>query len=83
MYKLIDLQKHEVPGLYYESQLTKAPPPSDKDYFLIEKVLKEKTVKRKKFLFVKFLFYPEKVNMTIFERGKKILSRRLNKKIYP
>lgn len=64
MYKLVDLQEDKVPGIYYETELTKSPPPSEKDYFMIEKVLKKKTIHGKKFLFVKYLFYPDKVTFT-------------------
>lgn len=55
-----------VPGHYYASQLTSAPPPSDKEYFLVEKVLKEKTVKGKKYFFCKFLFYPRGLSYKLF-----------------
>jgi len=65
LYKLIDLLKDPVPGFYYETQLTKAPSPSKEDFFLIEKVLKQKQVKGKKFFFVKYLFYPSKVSIVI------------------
>ena len=44
-----------VPGFYYKEELTKAPRPEKSDYFLVEDVLKEKTVKGKKFLFVKVI----------------------------
>lgn len=56
-----------VPGYYYESQLTKSPPPAPSDYFQIEKVLKEKTVKGKKFYFVKYLFYGPKFSQWVEE----------------
>jgi len=58
LYQLRDLLGEIIPGYYYSEQLTKAPKPEEKDYFMIEKILKEKTVKGKKFYFVKFLFYP-------------------------
>jgi len=53
--------KDPVPGFYYEAQLTKAPAPSSEDFFLVEKVLKQKIVKGKKYFFVKYLFFPPKV----------------------
>ena len=41
--------KDKVPGHYYFEQLTKAPVPDyQKDFFLIEKILGEKIVKKKK-----------------------------------
>ena len=48
LYKLRDLMSAKVPGFYYESQLTKSPPPSEKDYFLIEDILKQKKIKGEK-----------------------------------
>jgi len=67
LFKLIDLQGASVPGFYYESQLTKSPPPGEKDYFFVEKTLKRKTVKGKKYFFVKYLFYPAKFNQWVAE----------------
>lgn len=43
----------KVPGFYYSGQLTKAEKPKNEDYFLVEKVLREKKVKGKKYFFVK------------------------------
>ena len=58
--------KDEVPGHYYFEQLTKAPEPNYKsDFFLVEKILGEKIVQRKKYFLVKFLFYPSKFNQYI------------------
>jgi len=56
-----------IPGFYYETQLTKAPAPSETDYFLVEKVLRRKTVKGKKYFFVKYLFYGNKFNQWVAE----------------
>jgi len=61
LYKLVDLMNDEVPGFYYESQLTKAPPPNNEEFFLVEKVLKQKIVKGEKFFLIKYLFFPNKV----------------------
>lgn len=58
---------HSVPGFYYRQQLTKAPPPSEKDYFFVEKVLQEKVVQGKKYFLVKYLFYPPKFNQWVAE----------------
>ena len=44
-----------IPGFYYKQDLTKASKPSDEDYFLIEKTLKTKIVKKEKFYLVKVL----------------------------
>ena len=54
--------KDKVPGHYYREQLTPAPAPSAKDYFFVEKILSEKTVKGHKYFLVKFLYYPSKFN---------------------
>lgn len=51
----------EIGGFYYKEQLTKANPPDyTKDYFLIEKVLKQKRIQGKKYIYCKFLHYPRK-----------------------
>ena len=44
---------------FYKEQLTKAAAPDySKDFFLIEKILKRKTIRKKKYIFAKFLWYP-------------------------
>ena len=60
-----------VPGYYYASQLTKAPAPQDEEYFFVEKILRQKTVKNKKYYFVKYLFYPNKFNQWVEEANIK------------
>ena len=55
LYKLKDLMNDRIPGFYYKQDLTKASKPSDEDYFLIEKTLKTKIVKKEKFYLVKVL----------------------------
>ena len=35
--------------------------PKESDFFLVERVLKTKTIKKKKYYFCKFLFYPGSV----------------------
>ena len=58
--------KDKVPGHYYFEQLTKAPKPDYKsDFFLVETILDTKTVRGKKYYFVKFLYYPSKFNQFI------------------
>jgi hypothetical protein len=55
--------KDKVPGSYYSSQLTKAPNPNNKKHFFeVEKILKKKTINKKLFYYVKFLYYPPKFN---------------------
>lgn len=62
LFKLKDLANDNVDGLFKTEELTKsAPLQLDHDYFFVEKVLKTKYVKGKKFCLVKYLFYPEKV----------------------
>ena len=65
LYELVDLFKTQIPGRFYQEQLTKSPPPKEVDYFFIEKVLKTRTVKGKKEYFVKYLYYPNKFNRWI------------------
>ncbi len=58
--------KDKVEGHFYRQQLTKAPTPDyKKDFFFVEKILSEKTVKGKKYFLVKFLFYPSKFNQYV------------------
>lgn len=53
----------DVKGKFYKEQLTKAPKPDyKKNFFEIEKVIKTKVINKKKYLFVKFLYYPSKFN---------------------
>ena len=66
LYSLVDLMKDKYPGKYYRKQLTKAPSPNyKKDFFAVEKILKSKIVKKKKFYLVKYLFYPSKFNQYV------------------
>ena len=67
LYRLKDLQHDEVKGLFYAQQLTPTEKPKDTDYFFVETVLKEKTVKKKKYYYCKFLFYPGKIEAKHFE----------------
>jgi len=60
MYELRDLQKAPLEEKFYRQQLVKSPAPSDSHYFLVERIEKTKTEKGKKFVFVKFLYYPDK-----------------------
>ena len=74
LFNLIDLMKDKVPGHYYFEQLTKAPAPDyQSDFFLVEKILGEKTVRGEKYYLVKFLYYPTKFNQFIpaknFKKG--------------
>lgn len=50
--------KDKVDGAYYAQQLKLAPNPTDSEYWQVEKVIKTKTEKKTKWLFVKFLYYP-------------------------
>lgn len=59
IFKLKDLLGDDVDGFFYKEQLTKAAAPDySKDFFLIEKILKRKTIRKKKYIFAKFLWYP-------------------------
>ncbi len=72
MYTLIDLMKDKVPGHFYRQQLTKAPTPNyKKDFFFVEKILSEKTMKGQKYYLVKYLYYPSKFNQFVPEKNLK------------
>jgi AAA+ superfamily predicted ATPase len=65
--------KDKVTGHYYKEQLTKAPTPDyQKDFFFVEKILGQKTVKKKKFFLVKYLYYPSKFNEYVPAENMKI-----------
>ena len=61
VYKLEDLQGEEIEGYFYEEELSYVPNPESIEY-KIEKVLKRKTVKGKKYVYVKWKGYDEKFN---------------------
>jgi len=71
MFKLVDLLKDSVKGLFYREQLTKSPAPKNSDYFFVEKILGEKKIRGKKHYLVKYLFYPSKFNQYIPEENLK------------
>ena len=58
--------QEKLPNFFYREQLTKTEKPGD-DFFLIEKVIAKKKVKRVTHLLVKFLYYPEKFNLWVPE----------------
>ena len=58
--------KDKVEGQFYEKQLLLAPAPDyKKDFFFVEKILAKKTVKKKQYALVKFLYYPSKFNQYV------------------
>ena len=63
--------KDKVPGHYYQEQLLKGEKPTTENFFEVEKILKEKTVKGKKYFLVKFMYYPSKFNEYIPEENMK------------
>lgn len=69
LFKLVDLLKDPVQGFFYRDQLKKTIQPSDDRFFEIESVLKTKTIRKKKWYFCKFLFYPSKFNLWIPEEN--------------
>jgi hypothetical protein len=58
LYTLKDLANDPVAGHFYRSQLLAAPAPEKGTYFRIEKIIKKKTVNKKKLCLVKYLHYP-------------------------
>ncbi len=72
LYSLVDLMKDDVEGHFYRQQLTKAPAPNyKKDFFFVEKILGEKTLKGQKYYLVKFLYYPSKFNQYVLSENLK------------
>ena len=61
VYKLQDYQEEEITGYFYEQELSYVPNPEDIEY-KIEKVLRYKTIKGKKYGLVKWKGYSEKFN---------------------
>ena len=55
-----------VDGFYYSEQLTKTVKPNyQKDYFFVEKVLREEIIRGEKYYEVKYLYYPNKFNLLV------------------
>jgi len=69
LYKLSDLMHEDLPGFYYKEQLTVTSEPKEDRLFEVEEVLKTKSVKKKKWFYCKFLFYPSKFNLWIPEEN--------------
>ena len=63
-YHLADYNNEVIEGSFYAQELMKTEKP---DLFVIESILKTKTVKKKKMLFVKWLGYPASANSWIEE----------------
>lgn len=75
LYTLIDLLKDPLSGHYYREQLTKAPNINyKKNFFEIEKVISTKYFNKKKYFYVKFLYYPPKFNDYVLASDIKISS---------
>ncbi len=66
LYTLTDLLGDKVAGHFYRSQLVKAPKPEKGTYFRVEKILKWKTLNRKKYCYVKYLHYPAVSTFQVF-----------------
>ena len=72
LYTLTDLMNDRLSGFYYAKQLTKTSKPDyRKDYFFVERVLREEIINGQKYLEVKFLYYPNKFNLLIPEEDIK------------
>lgn len=63
-YHIIEYDKSPIEGSFYEQELQKT---EESEVFLVEKVIKQRTVKGKKQLYVKWLGWPEKYNAWIDE----------------
>ena len=64
-YRIEDLGKEEIQGIFYEPELVKVV--KTDEVYRIETVLKKRSRKGKKEIFVKWLGYPEKFNQWILE----------------
>lgn len=72
LYTLTDLMNEKLTGFYYAKQLTKASKPNyKKDYFFVERVLREEIINGEKYFEVKFLYYPNKFNLLVPEQDIK------------
>lgn len=71
MYKIIDLLKDPVEGLFYREELTKSPAPKQSDYFFVEKVLNKKKINGVEHYLVKYLYYPNKFNQYVPKENMK------------
>ena len=66
LFKLKDLLGDDVDGFFYKEQLVVTEKPNDSDYFFVEKILKTKTIKKEKYYFCRFLYYPGRLWSEIF-----------------
>ncbi len=65
LYKLEDLKKVPVKGYYYAKQLLKTSKPKKGEFFTIEKIVKEKMLRGRPFVLVKYLHYGNQFNKWI------------------
>ena len=65
MFKVFDLMKDPVEGLFYKEELTKSPAPRESDYFFVEKILGKKKIRGIEHYLVKYLYYPNKFNQYV------------------
>jgi hypothetical protein len=73
LYTLQDLLKDSYPGHFYSSQLIKAPKPDyTHNFFAVEKIIHTKTINKKKYFLVKYLYYPSKFNAYVLESDLKV-----------
>ena len=61
VYKLQDLKGEDSTGIYYEDELSPCHE-TDETTYKVENVLGKKTVIGKKFVLIKYKFWPEKFN---------------------
>ena len=65
IYKLADLMKEPVKGNFYADELLKTSKPKRHEYFAVEKIVGQKTVRGKEYVRVKYLHYKDKFNKWI------------------
>ena len=70
VYKLEDLKGEEIEGYFYEEELSFVPNPDEIEY-KIEKILKRKTVKGRKYVYVKWKGYDDRFNEWIPQNAVK------------
>ena len=68
VYRIVDMNREDIVGTFYEQELIPAKPPSDDDLYLIDKILKTRKVRGgKKEYFVSYVGWPKSFNSWIPE----------------
>ena len=88
VYRIVDLNNEEIVGTFYEQELIRTKPPSPTDLYVLDKILKHRTLKNGvKEVLVSYLGYPASFNAwikasSIVNQSKPIKRRRKWKRHY-